>query len=95
MAGIGTQELQVLEWLIAMNAELPIDWDEIFEYLPGTIVELKDKPGDLHRIDCYEAMMVPPIWLANDPRPHYPDELRIVSRREVQVCQLESQPVLV
>ncbi len=78
-----------------MNAELPIDWDEMFEYLPGTIVELKDKPGVLHRIDCYEAMMVPPIWLANDSRPRYPDELRIVSHQGVQVCQLEPQPVLV
>ncbi|MFB2978477.1 hypothetical protein [Microseira sp. BLCC-F43] len=95
LAGIGTQELQVLEWLIAMNAELPIDWDEMFEYLPGTIVELKDKPGILDRIDCYETMMVPPIWLADDPHPRYPDELRIVSRREVQVCELESQPALV
>lgn len=78
-----------------MNTESAIDWDEMFEYLPGTIVELKDKPGGLHRIDYYEAIMVPPIWLADDPRPRYPHELRIVSRREVQVCELELQPVWV
>jgi hypothetical protein len=55
-----------------MNTESAIDWDEIFEYLPGTMVELKGKPGVLHQIDCYEAMMVPPIWLVDDPRPRYP-----------------------
>ncbi|MUL38894.1 hypothetical protein [Gloeocapsopsis dulcis] len=77
-----------------MNIESTIDWDEMFEYLPGTIVELKNNPGILHRIDYYEAMMVPPIWLVDDPRPRYPSELQIVSRREVPVCQLESQPAL-
>lgn len=78
-----------------MNIELAINWDEMFEYLPGTMVELKDKPGILHRIDYYEVMLVPPIWLTNDPRPRYPHELQIVSRREVQVCELEPQPSLV
>jgi hypothetical protein len=77
-----------------MNTESVIDWDEMFEYLPGTIVELKNNPGVLHQIDYYEAMMVPPIWLVNDPRPRYPSELQIVSRREVPVCQIESQPAL-
>lgn len=72
-----------------MSREYAIDWDEMFEYLPGTIVELKNQPGVLHQIDCYEAMMVPPIWLANDPRPRYPHELQIVSRREAGVCELE------
>jgi hypothetical protein len=61
-----------------MNAESVIDWDEMFEYLPGTMVELKDQPGVLHRIDRYEAMMVPPIWLVNDPQPHYPHEMCIM-----------------
>ncbi|AFZ33077.1 hypothetical protein Glo7428_4642 [Gloeocapsa sp. PCC 7428] len=78
-----------------MNTESVIDWDEMFEYLPGTIVELKNNPGILYRIDYYEAMMVPPIWLVGDPRPRYPGELRIVSRREVQSCELEPQPSLV
>lgn len=78
-----------------MNTELFIDWDEMFEYLPGTIVELTNEPGVLYRIDYYEAMMVPPIWLVNSPRPRYPHELRIVSRREVKVCELKPQPVLV
>lgn len=72
-----------------MNVESPIDWDEMFEYLPGTVVELKSKPGTLYRIDYYEATLVPPIWLVDDPRPRYPGELRVVSRREAQGCELE------
>ncbi|MBD2091410.1 hypothetical protein H6F67_16325 [Microcoleus sp. FACHB-1515] len=77
-----------------MNTESAIDWDEMFEYLPGTTVELKAIPGVLHQIDYYEAMLVPPIWLVGDPRPRYPHELRIVSRREVQICELHSQQSL-
>jgi hypothetical protein len=77
-----------------MHNESAIDWDEIFEYLPGTVVELKAQPGIWRQIDWYEAMMVPPIWLVGDPMPRYPHELRIVSRRKVKVCELESQPVL-
>ena len=81
-----------------MNTD--IDWDEVFEYLPRTIVELKANPGVLHEIDWYEAMMVPPVWLVGDPRPHYPHELRIVSRLKLQVCDLTfcdlaAKPVLI
>ncbi|BAT54731.1 unknown protein [Nostoc sp. NIES-3756] len=76
-----------------MNVESAIDWDEIFEYLPGTMVELKNNPGILHQIDYYEATMVPPIWLVNDPRPRYSHELQIVSRRDIQVCDIGSQVV--
>jgi len=81
-----------------MNTD--IDWDEVFEYLPKTIVELKAKPNVLYEIDWYEATMVPPIWLVGDPRPRYPHELRIVSRLKLQVCDLtfcnlEAQPALI
>ncbi|WOD40260.1 hypothetical protein [Nodosilinea sp. E11] len=75
-----------------MDSQSPTDWDEMFEYLPGTVVELDDQPGLLYEIDCYEAAMVPPIWLVNDPRPRYPHELRIVSRQLAQVCALDLQP---
>jgi hypothetical protein len=77
------------------NTESPIDWDEMFEYLPGTTVELKAAPRILYQIDYYEAMLVPPIWLVNDPRPRYPHELQIASRREVQVCELKPQAATV
>jgi hypothetical protein len=80
--------------LTVMDSSSPIDWDEMFEYLPGTVVELEDQPGVLYEIDGYEAMMVPPIWLVNDPRPRYPHELRIVSRQTAPVCELNSQPAL-
>lgn len=66
-----------------------IDWDELFDYLPGTLVEQVDQPGVLYEIEGYEATMVPPIWLVNDPRPRYPHELRIVSRQPARVCALE------
>lgn len=67
---------------------ISIDWDEVFEYLPRVIVELKSQPDVLYEIDWYEATMVPPIWLVGDPRPRHPHELRIVSRRKLQACDL-------
>ncbi|MBE9051076.1 hypothetical protein IQ243_11735 [Nostocales cyanobacterium LEGE 11386] len=76
-----------------MNFETGTDWDEAFEYLPGSVVELKAQPGVFYVIDFYEAMMVPPVWLVNDPRPRYPHELRIVSRVKALVCSLEPQLV--
>jgi hypothetical protein len=75
-----------------ISTELPIDWEELFEYLPGTLVELKDQPGILHQIECYEVTMVPPIWLTDDPHPRYSHELCIVSHQATQVCALEAQP---
>lgn len=75
--------------MTAMESLSPIDWDEMFEYLPGTLVELIDEPGTLYEIDYYEAMMVPPIWLVNSPRPRYPHDLRVVSRQTAQACALD------
>lgn len=72
-----------------MDVFSPIDWDEMFEYLPGTLVELVDQPGILYEIECYEAMMVPPIWLKGDLRPRYPHTIRIVVRQSAQACDLE------
>jgi hypothetical protein len=74
--------------MTAMDGLSPIDWDEMFDYLPGTVVELLDEPGVRYEIDGYEAMMVPPIWLKNDPCPRYPHDLRIISRQTPQVCEL-------
>lgn len=71
-----------------------LDWDEAFEYLPGSLVELTAQPGVFDAIAFYEPMMVPPIWLVNDPRPRYPHEVRVVSRREAQGCALEAQSVM-
>lgn len=76
---------------LALSTDSPVDWDELFEYLPGTLVELVDQPGTHYAIEGYEATMVPPIWLIDDPRPRYPHELRIVSRQPAQVCTLVKQ----
>lgn len=56
-----------------------IDWAEAFKFRPGQRVELKSHPGTFDTIASYEAMMVPPIWLVNDPKPRYAHELHIVS----------------
>jgi len=55
-----------------------VNWEEAFKYRPGQKVELKSQPGTFD-IASYEAMMVLPIWLVNDPRPRYAHELRIIS----------------
>jgi hypothetical protein len=55
-----------------------VDWDEAVEYHPGQRVELKSNPGTFDTIAHYDPMMVPSIWLENDPRPRYPHELQIV-----------------
>lgn len=53
-----------------------VDWEEAFMYRPGQKVELKSQPGTFDIVASYDPMMVPPIWLVNDPRPRYAHELR-------------------
>ena len=55
------------------------DRKEARQYAPGTPVELKSRPGQVYIIEEYDPMMVPPVWLKNDSKPHYPDELRLMS----------------
>lgn len=62
-----------------MSFDVNIDWEEAFKYRPGQKVELKSQPGTFDIIASYEPMMVPPIWLVNDPRPRYAHELRVIS----------------
>lgn len=70
------------------------DWDEAWEYQPGFTVELKSQPGILHTIESYDPTMVPPVGLADDPMPHYPHELRVVSRSSKYTCLLPTQCLL-
>jgi len=56
-----------------------LDWEEAYTYRPGQKVELKSQPGTFGVIASYDPMMVPSIWLVNDPLPRYAHELRIVS----------------
>ncbi len=51
---------------------------EALQYRPGEKVELKSQPGVFDMIAEYDPMMVPPIWLVNDPKPRYPEELKLV-----------------
>mgnify|MGYP000007270373 FL=1 len=80
-----------------MDMNENLDWEEAFEYRAGLTVELKSQPGVLHTIAYYEVMMVPPIWLENDPRPRYSHELRVVSQQPTvsNVCRISHCPVLV
>ena len=55
------------------------DQQEVSRYRPGQRVELKASPGVVDVIAEYDPMMVPPIWLANDPKPRYPHELNLVT----------------
>jgi hypothetical protein len=54
------------------------DQEEALKYHPGQRVELKANPGVVDVIAEYDPMMVPPIWLANDPKPRYAHELNLL-----------------
>jgi hypothetical protein len=56
------------------------DQQEALRYRPGQRVELKASPGVVDIIAEYDPMMVPPIWLANDPKPRYPHELNLLAK---------------
>jgi hypothetical protein len=58
-------------------------WSEAQEmaiYRPGQKVEIKFHPGVIDTIIAYDPMMVPPVILASDPQPRYPEELNLVSQ---------------
>ena len=79
-----------------MTLDKQIDWDrqEASEYCAGQRVELKQRPGVVDIIAAYDRMMVPPIWLTNDPQPRYPEELSILSESTVEFEQTGLQQVL-
>lgn len=71
-----------------MDFDTNIDWEEAFMYRPGQKVELKSQPGTFDIIASYESMMVPPIWLVNDPRPRYAHELQVISSPDIDMSCL-------
>lgn len=54
--------------------------EEISIYRAGQKVELKHHPGVIDTVIGYDPYMVPPVLLANDPQPRYPEELTVVSQ---------------
>jgi hypothetical protein len=52
---------------------------EMTAYRPGQKVELKRHPGIIDTVIAYDPMMVPPVILASDPQPRYPEELTLIS----------------
>jgi hypothetical protein len=63
---------------MAFQMQADLDRLEAMEYRPGQRVELKQCPGKIDEIAEYDPMMVPPIWLVNDPQPRYPEELNLL-----------------
>ena len=58
-------------------------WNEAREmavYHPGQKVEIKHRPGFIDTVIAYDPMMVPPVILASDPQPRYPEELNLISQ---------------
>lgn len=63
---------------MAFMLQTDFEQEEALQYHPGQRVELKQRPGVVDTIAEYDPMMVPPIWLANDPQPRYPEELNLL-----------------
>lgn len=61
-----------------MIFETDFDQQEALKYRPGQKVELKHQPGMVDIIVSYDPLMVPPISLASDPMPRYPEELQLL-----------------
>jgi hypothetical protein len=65
-----------------MNSDIrgdDFERQEALQFRPGQRVQLKSNPSVVDTIAEYDPMMVPPIWLANDPKPRYPHELNLVT----------------
>lgn len=62
-----------------------VDQEEAIAFQPGLKVELKQRPGVVDTIAEYDPLMVPPIWLQNDPQPRYPEELRLIKQPSLSV----------
>jgi hypothetical protein len=60
-----------------------ITWSEAQEialYRLGQKVELKRQPGKIDTVIAYDPYLVPPIVLASDPQPRYPEELTVITQ---------------
>ena len=53
---------------------------EMAVYHPGQKVEIKRQPGVVDTVIAYDPYMVPPIVLAIDPQPRYPEELILIAQ---------------
>ncbi|HEY9892362.1 MAG TPA: hypothetical protein V6D37_11260, partial [Candidatus Sericytochromatia bacterium] len=71
-----------------------LERQEAFDYRPGQRVELKASPGVVDVIAEYDPMLVPPIWLVNDPKPRYAHELNLLPQpaRGMSWLRLSKRP---
>lgn len=68
---------------MAFRRQPAVEEQEALLYRPGQRVELKQRPGVVDTIAEYDPMMVPPVWLVNDPQPRYPEELNLLSQPSI------------
>jgi hypothetical protein len=57
-----------------------IEAREMAMYRPGQRVEIKHRPGVIDTVIAYDPTMVPPVILASDPQPRYPEELNLIAQ---------------
>ena len=69
---------------MAFRRQPDVEEQEALLYRPGQRVELKQRPGVVDTIAAYDPMMVPPVWLVNDPQPRYPEELNLLSKPAIK-----------
>jgi len=72
-------------YYFSMQFELSDNWQEAFKYRPGQKVYVKYGSHAVDSIVSYDPMMVPPIVLANDPMPRYPEELELVTKPQISL----------
>lgn len=70
---------------LTIGLDRDVERQEAIAFHPGQRVEFKDRPGVTDTIAEYDPMMVPPIWLENDPQPRYPEELNIIQQPSLSV----------
>jgi hypothetical protein len=75
--------------MVLKQQEVDFERQEALAYRAGTRVELNSCPGVVDTVAAYDPMMVPPIWLVNDPKPRYPEELTLLSRPVANVRWLK------
>lgn len=76
---------------MGLNFTDDFDQQEALRYRPGTRVEMKQHPGVVDIIAEYDPMMVPPIWLVNDPKPRYPEELKWLTKPILDIGWLQAR----
>lgn len=74
-----------------MKPNVDVDWEEAWAFRAGQRVEI-NRSGVFDTIADYDPLMVPPVWLTQDPQPRYPHELRLLEAVTPSPHKLLSHP---